>query len=155
MTASETKNTTIFYSLTYVCSLLLILGMMFPKFENETRQSIYDSLYGLVGLVGYISLHFWIRKRITLFGLILFAIGWNLSLLINHLFGIDRQTVIDNNLILIRLIFIGVAVICGTLGLINKFDYKFLTARVTLNDKVIIALFAGFSIGFQLIFRQK
>jgi len=129
--------------------------MMFPKFENETRQSIYDSLYGLVGLVGYISLHFWIRKRITLFGLILFAIGWNLSLLINHLFGIDRQTVIDNNLILIRLIFIGVAVICGTLGLINKFDYKFLTARVTLNDKVIIALFAGFSIGFQLIFRQK
>jgi len=128
---------------------------MFPKFENETRQSIYDSLYGLVGLVGYISLHFWIRKRITLFGLILFAIGWNLSLLINHLFGIDRQTVIDNNLILIRLIFIGVAVICGTLGLINKFDYKFLTARVTLNDKVIIALFAGFSIGFQLIFRQK
>lgn len=84
-----------------------------------------------------------------------FAIGWNLSLLINHLFGIDRQTVIDNNLILIRLIFIGVAVICGTLGLINKFDYKFLTARVTLNDKVIIALFAGFSIGFQLIFRQK
>ncbi len=153
MSVAETKNTTIFYSLTYVCSLLLILGM-FPKFENETRQSIYDSLYGLVGLVGYISLHFWIRKRITLFGLVLFVISWNFSLLINHLFGIDRQTVIDNNLILIRSIFLSVAVICGILGLINKFDYKYLTERVTLNDKVFIALLAGFSIGFQLIFRQ-
>ena len=153
MSVAETKNTTIFYSLTYVCSLLLILGM-FPKFENETRQSIYDSLYGLVGLVGYISLHFWIRKRVTLFGLIFFVISWNLALLINHLFGIERQIVLDNNLILIRSIFIALAAICGILGLINKFDYKFLTARVTLNDKVIIALFAGFSIGFQLIFRQ-
>ncbi len=68
MSVTETKNKTIFYSLTYVCSLLLILGL-FPKFENANRQSIYDSLYDLIGLIGYISLHFWIRKRITLFGL--------------------------------------------------------------------------------------
>lgn len=153
MSVAETKNTTIFYSLTYVCSLLLILGM-FPKFENETRQSIYDSLYGLVGLVGYISLHFWIRKRITLFGLIFFVISWNFALLINHLFGIDRQTVIDNNLILIRSLFLSVAVILGILGLINKFDNKYLTEKVKLNDKVFIVLLAGFSIGFQLVYRQ-
>jgi hypothetical protein len=127
---------------------------MFPKFENETRQSIYNSLYDLVGLIGYISLHFWIRKRITLLGLIFFVISWNFALLINHLFGIDRQIVIDNNLILIKSIFLAVAVICGILGLMNKFDYKYLTEKVKLNDKVFIVLLAGFSIGFQLIFRQ-
>jgi len=149
----KTKNQTIFYTLTYICSLLLILGL-FPHFENEARQSIYDSLYGLVGLVGYIALHFWIRKRITLFGLIFFVISWNLALLINQLFGINRQTVIDDNLILLRSIFLSVAVICGILGLINKFDYKYLTEKVKLNDKVFIVLIAVFSIGFQLIFRQ-
>ena len=153
MKVTETKNTTIFYSLTYVCSLLLILGL-FLKFENETRQSIYESLYDLIGLIGYISLHFWIRKRITLFGLIFFVISWNFALLINHLFGIDRQTVLDNNLILIRSIFIAVAAICGILGLINKFDFKYLTEKTRLNDKIFIVLLVGFSIGFQLIFRQ-
>lgn len=153
MKENETNNRTIFYSLTYVCSLLLVLGL-FPKFENEAKQSIFNLLYGLVGLVGYISLHFWIRKQITLIGLIFFVISWNIALLINRLFGIDNEIVLKYNLILIRLIFITVAVICGILGLINKFDIKYWTGKFKLNDKVFIGLLVATSILFQLFFRQ-
>ena len=146
------NNQTTFSRIAYVCSLFLLIGF-FPHFKNEFHQSIYDFSYDLIALVTFISIYFWIGNRITLIGLVLFVIGWNIKLLVYPLTRIDIQIITYANLFLLAMILRGTGVICEMIGLFNILKIKYWAERINLNTKVIFGFLIGYTAIFQLVFR--
>ena len=153
MKQKNPANETTYYSITYVCSLLLIVGL-FPQLKNDLYQSIYDILYSILTFITITFCFFWLRKRIVLFGLALYTIVWNTDLLLNPIFQTGQQIVLNSNLKWAKLLLMGISVICVFLGLVNKFKHKYLTALIKVDTKIIIGVIFGTTVSIQLIFRN-
>lgn len=152
MKEDTTNNQTTFSSIAYVCSLFLIIGL-FPHFKNEFYQSVYDFSYDIVAIVSFVFIYLWIGNRITLIGLVIFVIGWNIKLFVYQLTRIDIQIISYSNLYLLAMILRGTGGICVIIGISNMLKIKYWAERINLNSKVIFGLLIGFTLIFQLVFR--
>ena len=152
MKENSANNQTIFSRIAFVSSLLLIIGV-FPQFRNEFHHSIYNFIYDLLAIVTLIAYCFWIRNRVTLIGLLLYVIGWNIKLLVFSFTRTDIPIITDTNLFLLAMILRGTGAICVMIGILNIIKIKYWADKINLNSKVIFGSLLGFTVIFQLVFR--
>ncbi|MBK3519620.1 hypothetical protein [Carboxylicivirga marina] len=139
-------------SITYICSLILIIGL-FVQFDNPTKNATYDLFDGLIAITTFTFAYLWLKRRILLFGLAFYAVSWNIELMTNPLIVIENQSLLSYNLVIAGLILHVLAVICLVVGFIDKIKIEYLTKRIELNIRVILGLVLGISGLIQILTR--
>jgi hypothetical protein len=139
-------------SVAYICSLFLIFGL-FIQFDNEVKDAMFDLLYDIIAVTTFTFAYLWLKRRIMLIGLVLYAISWNVDLLLNPLTMIQNHYLLELNLSSIGLVFTFSGVVCLIVGLIGKFEHDYLTKRIEIDLKVVVGLLLGLTGIVQLLVR--
>jgi hypothetical protein len=115
----------LYRSITYIGGLFLIIGV-FANPEKENVKAIYEIIYDLVAMTVYAFAFMWLRKRILLIGMGIYAVVWNIDIITNPFFQIPEFPLNQITLMKIGIGFAVVAFAFLLLGLWDGFKQKYL-----------------------------